>query len=417
MVPNGPAQQSGGVVDSSYAWWRLVASLSASAIGGVGMWSVVVTLPLVQTEFGVARAEASLPYTLAMLGIMAGGIIMGRVADRFGVAVVVVSGAVSLCAGYILASYATSLWQFAIAQALLIGMFGSAASFGPLIADISHWFARRRGVAVAVGASGSYLAGTVWPPVVQFLVDTHGWRHSHIGIGLFCLATMVPIALVLRRRPPAVPHGEAEMIARRGATSLGLSPRALQALLLLAGVSCCVAMSMPQVHIVAYCAGLGYGAARGAEMLSVMLGFGIISRLASGWIADAIGPLRTLLLSSTLQMLALMLYMPFDGLASLYLISALFGLSQGGIVPSYALIVRDHFPASEAGTRVGLVLAATLAGMALGGWLSGALFDLTGSYQAAFANGVAWNLLNVGIAWFLLSRATRGPIAPRTAPT
>ncbi len=176
-------------------------------------------------------------------------------------------------------------------------------------------------------------------------------------------------------------------------------------------------MAMPQVHIVAYCGDLGFGAARGAEMLSVMLGFGIVSRLASGWISDRIGGLRTLLLGSVLQGIALLLFLPFDGLVSLYVVSALFGLFQGGIVPSYAMIVREYFPPREAGARVGIVLTATLFGMALGGWMAGAIFDATGSYRAAFFNGIAWNLLNVAIVAFLLYR-TRGrprPLMPAAA--
>jgi MFS family permease len=183
-----------------------------------------------------------------------------------------------------------------------------------------------------------------------------------------------------------------------------MSPGTVQTLLCVAGVSCCVAMSMPQVHIVAYCGDLGYGAARGAEMLALMLGLGVVSRLLSGWISDRIGGLRTLLLGSILQGVALLLFLPFDGLVSLYVVAGLFGLFQGGIVPSYALIVREHFSPSQAGARVGMVLMATLFGMALGGWMSGAVFDLTGSYRAAFVNGIAWNLLNVAIVLFLLYR-------------
>jgi MFS family permease len=187
---------------------------------------------------------------------------------------------------------------------------------------------------------------------------------------------------------------------------MGLSPGAAQALLCLAGVSCCVAMSMPQVHIVAYCGDLGFGAARGAEMLSLMLAMGVVSRLAFGWISDRIGGLRTLLLGSFLQAVALLLFLPFKGLVSLYIVAGLFGLFQGGIVPSYALIVREHFSPAEAGARVGTVLMATLFGMALGGWMSGAVFDLTGSYRAAFINGLAWNALNLGIGALLLYRVT-----------
>jgi MFS family permease len=240
--------------------------------------------------------------------------------------------------------------------------------------------------------------------VVQHFIDTAGWRQTHVGIALFCAATVLPLAaLVLRRRAPIHAPPASGSVASRAATPVpGLSPAALQALLIVAGVSCCVAMSMPQVHLVAYCGDLGYGAARGAQMLSLMLGFGVVSRLASGWIVDRIGGLRTLLLGSTLQMLALALFLGFDGVLSLYVISALFGLFQGGIVPSYAIIVREHFPAHEAGARVGAVMMATLFGMALGGWMSGAIFDLTGSYDAAFVNGLAWNLLNVAIAAWLL---------------
>src|SRR6266513_1785096 len=179
---------------------------------------------------------------------------------------------------------------------------------------------------------------------------------------------------------------------------------ALQAVLCVAGVACCVAMAMPQVHIVAYCGDLGYGVARGAEMLSLMLGFGIFSRIASGFVADRIGGVATLLLGSTLQGVALLLYLLFDGLASLYVISALFGLFQGGIVPMYALIVREYFSPREAATRLGVVLMATLFGMALGGWMSGAIFDLTGSYRAAFVNGLLWNMLSLLIVLWLLMR-------------
>src|SRR2546426_9204302 len=226
---------------------------------------------------------------------------------------------------------------------------------------------------------------------------------------------MLPLALLLRKRPPLPGHATSGAIANRPDRPLGLRPNAWVVLLSVAGLACCVAMSMPQVHIVAYCGDLGYGAARGAEMLAVMLGFGIVSRLASGWICDRIGGLRTLLLGSALQGIALLLFLPFEGLASLYMISALFGLFQGGIVPSYAIIVREHFPAREAGARVGAVIMCTMLGMALGGWMSGKVFDLTGSYQAAFLNGIAWNALNLTIAIFLLRRTMRRDVVQAEA--
>ena len=391
--------------------WRLAASLALSTIGGVGLWSVVVALPVIEAEFGVGRGGASLPYTATMVGFAAGSVLMGRLADRFGIMVPVMLGALMLGIGYVAAAQATSLWQFMLAQALLIGMLGSSVTFGPLVADVSLWFQRRRGIAVAIVASGNYLAGTIWPPVLQSAIAAFGWRRAHVGIGVFCVLTMLPLALVLRRRP-SLEDGRVAGHARVFPGMGNVSPSVLQALLVLAGLACCIAMSMPQVHIVAYCADLGYGPARGAEMLSLMLGAGVASRLASGLMADRIGGVGTLLMGSTLQCLALFFYLPFDGLMSLYVVSALFGLAQGGIVPSYALIVRDYFPAREAGARVSLVLMATVFGMAIGGWMSGAIFDLTGSYRAAFLNGIAWNLLNMSIAFWLLLSHRR----PRTMP-
>ncbi len=405
--------------ESAYAWARLGVALALMTIGGSGMYAITVVLPRVQSEFAVGRSEASLPYTFTMIGFGLGGILMGRLSDRFGVMMPVIVGALGLGAGFIAAGTAASLWQFNLAQGILIGLLGTSATFAPLVADISLWFTRRRGIAVAICISGNYLAGAVWPPLMQHFIEAGNWRQTYVGMGVFCIAAMLPLALFLRQRPPLpalapspAAAGSAPTIAGSEGT-LGLSPGALQALLCVAGVACCVAMSMPQVHIVAYCGDLGYGPARGAEMLSLMLGFGIVSRLASGWFSDHVGGLRTLLLGSTLQGIALLLFLPFNGLVSLYVVSALFGLFQGGIVPSYTMIVREYFTPREAGARMGTVLMATLLGMALGGWMSGAIFDFTGSYRAAFANGIAWNLLNIAIVLVLLYRARSRAAKPQ----
>jgi MFS family permease len=216
--------------------------------------------------------------------------------------------------------------------------------------------------------------------------------------------------MLRRQRPLRTEHGRS---SARPVQPIALSPGALQVLLVIAGLGCCVAMSMPQVHIVAYCVDLGYGVARGGEMLSIMLAAGVVSRLASGFLADRIGGVKTLLVGSTLQCLALFLYIPFDGLASLYVVSLVFGLSQGGIVPCYAIIVREYMPAAEAGQRIGIVILATIVGMAIGGWMSGWIYDLTGSYAAAFLNGIAWNLLNMAIAFLLLWKS--GAARPQPA--
>ena len=374
-------------------------------LGGSSMYVVSVVLPEVQKEFGISRADASLPYTLMMLGFGAGGLAIGKLADKWGVHVALWIGALGVGSGFVLAGLSPNIWLFALAHGVLMGVFGSSSTFAPLLADTSMWWDKRRGIAVAVCASGNYVAGSIWPALAQQGVEALGWRETYVWIGVVCGVGMLMLSFLMRQRPPVMAiaaQGSVQQLASE--KPFGLSINAAHALLCVAGLACCVAMAMPQVHIVAYCTDLGFGAARGSEMLSLMLACGIVSRLVSGVICDRIGGLRTLVLGSVLQGVALLMFLPFDGMVSLYVISALFGLFQGGIVPSYAIIVREYFPAQKVGVLVGAVIMATMIGMALGGWMSGKVFDLTGSYHAAFINGVLWNALNLGIALFLLWR-------------
>ena len=388
-------------LDDTRAWYRLGLAVLLSTLGGVGMWSVAVVLPAVQKDFGVDRAAASLPYTATMIGFALGGVAMGRLGDRFGIVVPLFIGALALTAGYGAAASAPTLTVFALAY-VLVG-FGASASFAPLMADLSHWFQRRRGVAIGIAATGNYLAGAVWPPILTALVVSHGWRTAHAVVAVVCLVTLVPMAFAMWWNGRTVPVAAAGTVSvnRR---DLGISSGRLQLVLCVAGFACCVAMAMPQVHIVAYCGDLGYGVAQGATMLSLMLACGMVSRVASGFFADRFGGLATLLLSSALQGTALVLYLFVDSLAGLYVVSALFGLFQGGLVPSYAIIVREYMAPKEAGQRLGLIIMATLFGMAFGGWASGLVFDATGSYRMAFLHGLGWNLVNMAIAIWLILR-------------
>ena len=393
------------LVDSRYAARRLFITLLLMTLGGSSMYVVSVVLPEVQKEFDVSRADASLPYTLMMLGFGAGGMAMGKLADKWGVHVALWIGALGVGSGFVLAGLSSNIWWFALSHGVLMGAFGSSATFAPLLADTSLWWNKRRGIAVAVCASGNYVAGSIWPALAQLGVETWGWRQTYIWIGMVCGVGMMFLAFFMRQRPPllaaSVPGSLQSLASEK---PFGFSIKAAHALLCVAGLACCVAMAMPQVHIVAYCSDLGFGAARGSEMLSLMLACGIVSRLISGAICDRIGGLKTLVLGSALQGLALLMFLPFNSMVSLYVISAMFGLFQGGIVPSYAIIVREYFPPQKAGVLVGAVIMATMVGMALGGWMSGKLFDLTGSYHAAFVNGLLWNALNLSIALFLLWR-------------
>jgi MFS family permease len=391
------------VLDGAYSWRRLALSLLIAVIGNVGMWSIIVILPAVQADFGVDRADASLPYTMTMVGFGLGNLLIGRMADRFGITTSLAGAAVMLGIGFGSASVAPNLVVLSGAQ-LIIGL-GTAATFGPLIADVSHWFLRRRGIAIAIVASGNYLSGAIWPLALSGVLATQGWRAVCVILAVATVGAMLPLSLTLRRRLPLIDGGIAEAKAQAAGRAAAMSPRTLTLLLALAGFGCCMAMAMPQVHVVALCVDLGFGQVAGSQMLSIMLMGGVVSRILSGLAADRWGGAVTLMVGSALQFMALGLYLPFDTLTPLFVVSLVFGLAQGGIVPSYAVIVREYLPAKEAGALVGLVIMSTIVGMAVGGWVSGWIHDLTGSYEAAFLNGMAWNLMNLAVVGAIIWRS------------
>ena len=368
------------------------------------MYAVIVVLKPVSFEFDVGRGVASLPYMMFMVTGGIGGVVMGRLADRFGVMMPALIGCVGLPAGMAGAAFAEEFWQFCVSLGVLSGLLGTSALFAPMAADISHWFTRRRGLAVAIVITGTYLAGALWPPIVQASLDARGWRETFVLIAILMACVMLPLVALLYRKPAALIEAQAARTAPGAGRPLGVAPGTLQCLICAAGLGCCIAMAAPQVHIVAHVTDLGYAAQHGAAMLSLMLGTGIVSRIGSGFISDRIGGLRTLLLGSVLQAVTLAAFLGADTLTLLYVVSAVFGLSQGGIVPSYTIIIRTFFPAHEAGRRVGWAMLFTFAGMALGGWMAGALYDLTGSYTASFINAVAFNVMNAAIVVFLAQR-------------
>jgi MFS family permease len=400
--------------DGAYAYTRLAVSLLLATLLGAGMWAVIVVLPPAQLDFGVDRSAASLPYTLMMCSLAFSTIALGRMTDRFGIVMPLIISAVTMGAGFVLAGYAPNLTVFAAAH-VLIGI-GAGTGFAPMMADISHWFVKRRGLAVVIVASGNYFAGTIWPLLMSLTIPLIGWRVTYAGLGILVAAAVLPLALAMRRRPSAAVYAQAEAATEAARSDVGVSPRLLLVLLIAAGFSCCVAMSMPQVHLVAYCGDLGYGVARGAEMLSLMMALGIISRIGSGFVADAIGGTATLLIGSFMQGVALLLYLYFNGLESLFIVSGIFGLFQGGIVPMYAIICRELLPPRRAGAAIGLVVSATIFGMAFGGYFSGVIFDLTSSYRMAFLNGVLWNALNFSIvSWLFWRRRRSQPVGELAA--
>ena len=398
------------ILDTAYSWQRLLVALVIGLVANAGMWAVVVIMPAVEAEFALTRAETSLPYMLSMLGYGLGNFIIGRWVDRVGIATALIGASFGIAVSFFAATQASDIGVLAAVH-FVLGLF-AAVGFAPLMSDISHWFLKWRGTAMALVASANYLSGAVWPTVLAGVLAQSGWRAVYLTLAVITVVVVPFLAMLLRRQVPDSAVG-ATVETISNSANISMSPARLQICLGFAGVACCVAMSMPQVHIVSYCVGLGYGPVAGAEMLALMLFGGVLSRIFFGLLSDRLGGVRTLLLGSALQCLGLAFYLPYDGLVSLYTVSLIFGLSQGGIVPSYALIVREYMPAKEAGARVGFVLMMTIWGMALGGWMSGWIYDVSGSYQMAFLNGIMWNLINIGlvVALFFRKPAPHHPIA------
>lgn len=373
-------------------------------IGFGGPYVTIVALKPIAAEFDWPRSIPSFASAVTYIGAGLGGILMGWYADRVGVAWVVLIGATMIGLGAIVASYAEGMGQLYFAHGVLFGFFGNATTFAPLMANITRWFDRRRGVAVAVVGSGQSIGGMVWPPILRYSVDEFGWRSTMFWWGVLAISAMVPLCFLLRHRPPVSPVRPGVRVPEKGDLVLGLPGNLVQLLLCLAIAGCCVAMAMPMTHIVAYCTDLGISAARGAEMLSLLLGSAFLSRLYWGQLSDRIGGLKTILYGGAGQAVALAFYIFVDGVVPLYVLSMAFGLAFGGIVPAYSLVIREVFPLSDIGWRMGALYLFGTLGMALGAWLGGVIFDAVLDYKPAFLTGVLFNLANVAIIGWLVWR-------------
>ena len=396
-----------------YPLIRLATVLALMTLGCSAMYAGVMVLEPLALELDTGRGNSSLIYGTFMIGFALGGVFMGQLADRMGIMIPALIGSLALPAGFYLAAHASSILEICLAFSLLCGFLGSSFSMAPLIADISHWFSQRRGLAVGIAFSGSYVAGAIWPPILQRMFDAQGWRESFVDLALLTLILMALLSLLLYPRSPINEQLPTASSANSNLTNSAISAGTLQSLIYLAGFGCCVAMAMPQVHIVPYVMDLGHPAIRGAEMLGLMLGFGVISRVGSGWLSDRIGGLATLVLGSALQVAVLIAFLTGNSLVFLYGISIAFGLSQGGIVPSYTIILRAFFPPKQAGWRISTSFLFTVAGMAFGGWIAGLLYDLTGSYTVSFLNAIGFNILNLWVAASLLKKS--GAIGTRAS--
>ncbi|MDA1097435.1 MAG: MFS transporter [Proteobacteria bacterium] len=406
--------QRGPSIEISYGWVILFASLLIHSIGLGAPNILFVTLKPIANDLASARAVPSLAYALLMIGTGIGGIGMGWWLDKRGVMEPVLFGAVMIGLGSFVASQAEGKWGLYLANGVLMGLLGKAAMIAPLVANATRWFDHRRGLAVAIIASGQGVAGIVWPPLVRYINDVADWRTVYQYYGVFVLVTMIPLALLLRPKPPAQPAGTAQGGNGGENAVLGLPSKVVQMALWAAVIGCCTAMAMPTVHLFSHATDLGLPAARAAELLSVLFAAAVFSRIGFGMLADRAGAMRTLLIGSGCQAIMLLVFAQVESFAGLYIAALLYGLGFAGIMPCYALIIRLLFPANQAGWRIASQYLFAGLGMALGGWMGGAIYDLTGSYAPAFLTGLAFNIMNLAVIGFLHMRQLR--ISPRVVP-
>jgi MFS family permease len=381
-------------VESRESW--LVATIALVVLTmsyGAPMVTVVALKPIAE-DFATARSAPALAISLTYLGAGLGGIAMGWLAERIGVRLVVMGCGAMIALGLVLASFG-GLYTLYVSNLLLIGLLGAAGMFAPLMTYVTRWFDRRRGSAVALISSGQYVAGAVWPSVFQFGIDGAGWRTTMLAFGIAVLVIIVPLAALFLRPPPEAPAVTADLATAHARSALGLPSGLVMTMLGAAVFLCCVTMSMPQAHLVAMCSDLGIGAAQGAVMLSVLLGSAFVSRQFWGWLSDRVGGLPTILYASAGQAIAMAGFLVTQDEVGLFTVAAVFGLGFGGLIPGYVLAIRDLFPAGEAGWRIPMVLFPGSIGMAAGGWIAGAMYDVFGTYGPGFAVGVLANLLNL----------------------
>jgi MFS family permease len=391
-------------VETRSSWIVATVVLVILALSFGAPWITVVALKPIAAETEGLRSVPALATSLAWIGFGTGGIVMGHIAERVGVRWTVIFGALMIAAGLAL-STGGQTWQLYVGQGLFMGFLGIGGMNAPFYVYVSRWFDRRRGSALALISSGSYVAGAIWPPVFERAVAYAGWRQTMFWYALIEIATIVPLAAIFLRRPPELPLPAGVLAGGSAHNSvMGLRSNLVFALLAVAVIFCCTPMAMPQMHLPALCSDLGILASHGAAMLSVLLGTAFVSRQFWGWVSDRIGGLNTVLTGSALQIVAMAAFMLTQDEVGLFTVAAAFGLGFAGIIPAYILAIRELFPASEAYWRIPVFLLFSGSGMALGGWLAGALYDQFGTYAPAFAAGVGANAVNLVIIGVLVLR-------------
>jgi MFS family permease len=393
-------------VETRASWVIAIVSLIILAIGYGAPLITAIALKPIAADLGTQRSEPALASSLAYLGAGVGGILMGYLTERIGIRWIVMFGAMMIAAGTVL-SASGGLTELYVGHAVFMGALGASCMFSPIMTYVSRWFDRRRGTAIALISSGQYIAGVVWPNVIQLGVVYWGWRQAMAWFGILVAVAVVPLAGVFLRAPPKAPASSfAHHGPPAGTRVAGFSPNVALIMLSFAIFCCCMTMSMPMQHLVAFCGDLGIGATTGAVMLSVLMFSAFMARQFWGWLSDRVGGLRTILYGSAAQAVAMSGFLLTQDEVGLFTVSAAFGLGYAGLIPAYILTARAVYPVTEASWRVPIIMFAGLLGMAGGGWAAGALYDVFGTYGPAFATGVGFNLLNLVVILPMVIRET-----------
>jgi len=400
-------------VENKASWVVASVALAILAMSFGAAWITVVALKDIAGEVGGLRSIPALASALAWLGSGIGGILMSRIAERVGTRSTVIVGSLMIGLGLSISTFGPP-WPLWIGHGLFIGLIGLGGINAPLYIYVSRWFDRRRGSALALISSGTYVAGAFWPPIFEQVIANFGWRQAMLWYALAEIVVVVPLAAIYFRAPPEVIHPAAVSGDNPGkARVLGWPSNAVFALMCGAGVLCCIPMAMPQGHLVAFCSDLGISRSLGALTLSVLLGTAFLSRQVWGVISDRIGGLATVLIGSAWQAASMTAFLLTQNEVGLFTVAAVFGLGFSGIIPAYVLAVRELFPASEASWRIPTLLLFSGGGMAAGSWLAGLIYDHLGFYAPAFAVGIGANILNLLIVCVLVGRTRHQAAAYR----
>lgn len=396
---------------SSYRWVIVAAGGFMGCIAIGSMFSLPVFLTPMSAATGWSRTEIALAMTLDFITMGIGGFCWGMLMDRYGPRVVVMSGSLILGLGLTLASRSTSVLMFQLRYGILVGA-GAGAIFAPMMATVTGWFETQRSLAVSLVSAGMGIAPMTVAPTAAILVSHFDWRTSQLIIGLAAWALLLPTSLLVRRAPALVRKGPA---AAQDQLTLGAALRSPQFLTLAAVYFfCCATHSGPLFHTVSYAIYCGLPPLAAVSIYSVEGFAGLFGRIGFGLAGDRFGAKRVFVSGLLIQAFAAGAYFFAREQFQFYSVAVIFGFTYAGIMPLYAVMVRENFPLHIIGSVMGATSMASSLGMALGPLAGGVIFDTLGTYGWLYIGSFAVGLTAMVI--MLTFRPAQRAEAPALAP-